>query len=154
MPFRPTGSPCRCGLCSANAPLSVKRAIWAADTLLKKPYRWGGGHATFFDRGYDCSGTVSYALTAAGLLRVPMNSKELPRFGNRGHGKWITVFARNGHAFASSPVSASTPRPGPVERSRSPPLANDRASAARDLSRAIRTGFKSQTTGPCGPVVS
>lgn len=84
----------------AKAPLQVKRAIWAANTLRKKPYRWGGGHATFFDRGYDCSGTVSYALAAAGLLRVPMNSRELTRFGTRGQGKWITIFARNGHAFA------------------------------------------------------
>ncbi|MEO8043624.1 MAG: NlpC/P60 family protein [Spartobacteria bacterium] len=83
-----------------NAPLSVKRAIWAANNLRSKPYRWGGGHASFFDRGYDCSGTVSYALAAAGLLRIPMNSKELTRFGNRGRGKWITIYARNGHAFA------------------------------------------------------
>ncbi|HEY3663934.1 MAG TPA: NlpC/P60 family protein, partial [Chthoniobacterales bacterium] len=84
----------------ATAPLSVKRAIWAASTLRSKPYRWGGGHASFFDFGYDCSGTVSYALAAAGLLRVPMSSQELTRFGNRGRGKWITVYARNGHAFA------------------------------------------------------
>ena len=84
----------------AKAPLPVKRAIWAANNLRSKPYRWGGGHASFFDRGYDCSGTVSYALAAAGLLRVPMNSKELTRFGNRGRGKWITIYARNGHAFA------------------------------------------------------
>ena len=84
----------------ANAPLPVKRAIWAANQLRSKPYLWGGGHASFFDIGYDCSGTVSYALAAAGLLRVPLSSKELTRFGNRGSGKWITVYARNGHAFA------------------------------------------------------
>lgn len=84
----------------AKAPLPVKRAIWAANELRAKPYRWGGGHASFFDFGYDCSGTISYALAAAGLLRVPLCSKELTRFGNRGRGKWITVYARNGHAFA------------------------------------------------------
>ncbi len=84
----------------ARAPLPVKRAIWAANNLRSKPYRWGGGHRSFFDRGYDCSGTVSYALAAAGLLRVPMNSKELTQFGKRGPGKWITIYARNGHAFA------------------------------------------------------
>ncbi|MGH8093803.1 MAG: NlpC/P60 family protein [Chthoniobacterales bacterium] len=84
----------------AKAPLSVKRAIWAANVLRSKPYRWGGGHATFFDVGYDCSGTVSYALAAAGLLRTPMSSNELTRFGARGRGKWITIYARNGHAFA------------------------------------------------------
>jgi hypothetical protein len=83
-----------------QAPLRVKRAIWAANQLRQKPYRWGGGHASFFDAGYDCSGTVSYALAAAGLLQMPMSSRELARFGNRGRGKWITVYARNGHAFA------------------------------------------------------
>jgi hypothetical protein len=84
----------------ANAPLAVKRAIWAANQLRSKPYRWGGGHASFFDAGYDCSGTVSYALAGAGLIRIPMSSTELARFGDRGQGKWITVYARNGHAFA------------------------------------------------------
>jgi hypothetical protein len=83
-----------------NAPLVVKRSIWAANQLRTKPYRYGGGHASFFDRGYDCSGTVSYVLAAAGLLRAPMSSNELTRFGSRGRGKWITVYARNGHAFA------------------------------------------------------
>ncbi len=84
----------------AKAPLAVKRAIWAANQLRSKPYRWGGGHASFFDIGYDCSGTVSYVLAAAGLLRVPLSSNELTHFGNRGRGEWITVYARNGHAFA------------------------------------------------------
>ena len=84
----------------AKAPLAVQRAIWAANQLRTKPYRYGGGHASILDRGYDCSGTVSYALAAAGLLRVPMSSSELTRFGSGGRGKWITVYARNGHAFA------------------------------------------------------
>lgn len=84
----------------AKAPLPVKRAIWAANNFRTKPYRWGGGHASFFDVGYDCSGTISYALAAAGLLRVPLSSKELTHFGHRGRGKWITIYARNGHAFA------------------------------------------------------
>ena len=84
----------------AKAPLAVKRAIWAANQLRTKPYRWGGGHGSLFDLGYDCSGTVSYALAAAGLIRVPMSSQELTQFGNYGRGKWITIYARNGHAFA------------------------------------------------------
>src|SRR5689334_16643190 len=84
----------------ASAPLAVKRAIWAANQLRSKPYRWGGGHASFFDAGYDCSGTVSYALAAAGLIRIPMSSGELTHFGDRGRGRWITIYARNGHAFA------------------------------------------------------
>lgn len=83
-----------------RAPLVVKRAIWAANQLRSKPYRYGGGHATFFDRGYDCSGTISYVLAGAGLLRVPLCSNELRAFGARGRGRWITIYARNGHAFA------------------------------------------------------
>jgi hypothetical protein len=84
----------------AKAPLAVKRAIWAANQLRREPYRFGGGHRSFIDNGYDCSGTVSYALAAAGLIRVPMSSSDLRHFGRSGCGKWITVYARNGHAFA------------------------------------------------------
>ncbi len=84
----------------AAAPLEVKRAIWAANQLQKKPYRYGGGHRSFSDSGYDCSGTVSYALGAAGLLKSPIPSSGFKNFGSRGHGKWITVYARNGHTFA------------------------------------------------------
>ena len=87
-------------LAPVNAPTSVKRAIWAANQLRTKPYRYGGGHKTFHDNAYDCSGTVSYALAGAGLVAVPMSSKEFRAFGARGPGKWITVYARNGHTFA------------------------------------------------------
>ena len=83
-----------------NAPLKVKRAIWAANQLHRKPYRFGGGHRSFQDNAYDCSGTVSYALGAAGILKSPICSKEFRNFGERGRGKWITVYARNGHTFA------------------------------------------------------
>jgi hypothetical protein len=83
-----------------KAPLAVKRAIWAANQLRSKPYRYGGGHHSFFDSAYDCSGTISYALAAAGLIRSPMNSSEFRHFGEDGCGKWITIYARNGHTFA------------------------------------------------------
>jgi hypothetical protein len=83
-----------------NAPLVVKRAIWAANQLRSKPYRYGGGHASFVDNAYDCSGTVSYSLGGAGLIKSPMSSSDFRRFGESGHGKWITVYARNGHTFA------------------------------------------------------
>jgi hypothetical protein len=83
-----------------NAPIAVKRAIWAANQLRSKPYRYGGGHASFTDRAYDCSGTVSYALGGAGLLRSPISSSEFRRYGQSGRGKWITVYARSGHTFA------------------------------------------------------
>ena len=85
----------------AQAPPEVKRAIWAANQLRTKPYRYGGGHRSFSDSGYDCSGTVSYALGAAGLVPSPMSSSDFRRFGSRGEGKWITVYARNGHTFAT-----------------------------------------------------
>jgi hypothetical protein len=84
----------------ATAPLAVKRAIWAANQLHRKPYVFGGGHKSFIDRGYDCSGTVSYALGAAGLLKSPISSTEFRSFGERGRGKWITVYARSGHTYA------------------------------------------------------
>lgn len=87
-------------LAPADAPAEVKRAIWAANQLRTKPYRYGGGHHSFVDSAYDCSGTVSYALGAAGIVRSPMSSSDFRRFGQHGQGKWITVYARNGHTFA------------------------------------------------------
>jgi cell wall-associated NlpC family hydrolase len=84
----------------ANAPLCVKKAIWATNTLLRKPYVWGGGHDSFFDpRGYDCSGTVSFALHYAGQLGSPTDSRSLMSFGEPGPGRWMTVFARDGHTW-------------------------------------------------------
>jgi hypothetical protein len=83
-----------------NAPLAVKRAIWAANQLHAKPYRFGGGHHSFNDNAYDCSGTVSYMLAGAGLIKAPMSSSDLRKFGQQGAGRWITVYARNGHTFA------------------------------------------------------
>ena len=75
-------------------------AIAAANRIVGKPYRYGGGHGTWEDRGYDCSGTVSYALHGAGLLRSPLASTAFMRFGAPGRGQWITVYAHGGHAFA------------------------------------------------------
>jgi len=87
-------------LAPAQAPLAVKRAVWAANQLRSKPYRYGGGHASFHDSGYDCSGTVSYALGGAGLISSPMSSSDFRRYGQHGPGRWITVYIRNGHTFA------------------------------------------------------
>ena len=84
----------------ARAPENVKNAIWAANTLRRKPYVWGGGHGSFHDYGYDCSGSVSYALHGAGLLPAPMPSGDLMRYGERGRGRWITIYSRRGHTFA------------------------------------------------------
>jgi cell wall-associated NlpC family hydrolase len=83
----------------ADAPLAVRRAIWAANRLRHKPYIYGGGHRSFRSRGYDCSGTVSFALNAAGLLDSPLDSSSFMRWGERGKGRWITVYTNPGHAF-------------------------------------------------------
>jgi hypothetical protein len=83
-----------------DAPESVKHAIWAANALRWKPYKWGGGHGTFFDSGYDCSGTVSFALHSAGVLNTPMPASDFLNYGRRGRGRWITVYSRSGHTFA------------------------------------------------------
>src|ERR1043165_4825431 len=71
-------------LAPLNAPASVKRAIWAANQLRTKPYRYGGGHKSFYDNAYDCSGSISYALAGAGLARIPMSSTEFRTYGSRG----------------------------------------------------------------------
>jgi cell wall-associated NlpC family hydrolase len=84
----------------SNAPDDVKSAIWAVNTIRRKPYQWGGGHGSFSDSGYDCSGTVSFALHSAGVLSQPLPSSDLLRFGERGRGRWITVYSRHGHTFA------------------------------------------------------
>jgi hypothetical protein len=84
----------------ADAPEAVKEAIWAANRLQDKPYKYGGGHAKVEDSGYDCSGTVSYALIHAGLLESPLPSGPFMRWGERGRGEWMTVYAHGGHAYA------------------------------------------------------
>ena len=84
----------------SQAPQRVKNAIWAANTLRRKPYVWGGGHGSFQDRGYDCSGTVSFALHGASALSSPLPSSEFMRYGERGRGRWITIYSRRGHTFA------------------------------------------------------
>ena len=84
----------------SHAPQSVKNAIWAVNTLRRKPYVWGGGHDSFHDDGYDCSGTVSFALHGAGALDAPLPSSDLMRYGERGRGRWITIYSRPGHTFA------------------------------------------------------
>lgn len=84
----------------ALAPDNIKRAIWAINDLRHMPYKWGGGHGSFSDSGYDCSGTVSFALHHAGLLATPMPSRNFLDYGHSGSGRWITVYARAGHTFA------------------------------------------------------
>jgi hypothetical protein len=84
----------------ALAPPQIQQAIWASNTIQRKPYVYGGGHGSFKSRGYDCSGTVSFALHAAGLLQTPLDSSSFMNWGARGKGRWITVYTNPGHAYA------------------------------------------------------
>lgn len=84
----------------SEAPDNIKNAIWAVNSLRHKPYVWGGGHRSFNDGGYDCSGSVSFALHYAGLLDAPLPSNEFCHYGRRGRGRWVTVYSRDGHTFA------------------------------------------------------
>jgi cell wall-associated NlpC family hydrolase len=84
----------------AGAPPAVVAAIDAGNAIHKRPYVWGGGHATFESWGYDCSGAVSYVLHAAGLLPSPLPSGPLMSWGLPGKGQWISVMANQSHAYA------------------------------------------------------
>jgi hypothetical protein len=83
-----------------SAPSRVKKVIWAADKIRTKPYIWGGGHGRWWDRGYDCSGSVSYALHGGEFLESPLPSGPMESWGLPGEGRWITVYANAGHAYA------------------------------------------------------
>ena len=82
-----------------NAPDVVKRVIMAANEIAKFPYKWGGGHGAWRDDGYDCSGSVSFALAGAGLLGRPLTSGGFMSYGAPGRGRWITIYANAGHMF-------------------------------------------------------
>src|SRR2546423_7050656 len=82
-----------------DAPQAVVRAIRAGNKLQSKPYRYGGGHASFADTAYDCSGTVSFVLHGAGLLQAPLASGGLMTWGRAHRGRWITVYSNPGHAY-------------------------------------------------------
>jgi hypothetical protein len=84
----------------AGAPQQVVSAIAAGNTIRKFPYRYGGGHQSFSDSGYDCSGAVSYVLYGAGLLDSPLPSGALATsWGAPGRSAWITVYANKGHTY-------------------------------------------------------
>jgi cell wall-associated NlpC family hydrolase len=83
----------------ADAPEEVKGAIAAANRIVGKPYKYGGGHGRWNDSGYDCSGAMSYALHGAGLLDTQLTSGDFETWGRRGKGSWITIYANGGHGF-------------------------------------------------------
>jgi len=86
-------------LAPPDAPEQVQKVINAANTIVGRPYVWGGGHGSFYSYGYDCSGSVSFALFGGGLIPEPLTSGALEGWGAPGPGKWITVYANAGHTF-------------------------------------------------------
>jgi len=82
-----------------DAPEPVKRVIQAGNAIAKFPYKWGGGHGAWRDNGYDCSGSVSFALAGAGLLGSPLTSGGFVDWGASGPGEWITIYTNPGHIF-------------------------------------------------------
>ncbi len=115
----------------ALAPVQVQRAIWAGDRIRHKPYIYGGGHGSFNDVGYDCSGSVSYVLHAAGLLSTPFDSSDFMSWGDSGLGHWITVYTNPGHAFIEiagirlDTSAEGDPNPAPGSGPRFRPLLTD-----------------------------
>lgn len=82
-----------------EAPETVLNVIRAGNIIARSPYKWGGGHGRFKDNGYDCSGSVTYALYYAGLIDGPHTSGDLMAYGKPGKGRWITIYANPGHVW-------------------------------------------------------
>ena len=80
-------------------PAAVRRVIAAGNRIARAPYRYGGGHGSWLDSGYDCSGSLSYALHGGGLLSSSLDSTGFMRWGKPGRGRWITIYANPGHAY-------------------------------------------------------
>jgi hypothetical protein len=102
--FQPHGKatmlPNGLAIAPADAPPEVQAIIEAGNAIATKPYVYGGGHnAKFSGRGYDCSGSVSYALHGGGLLDTPLDSSSFMKWGERGVGDWVTIYTNPGHAF-------------------------------------------------------
>ncbi len=83
----------------SDAPAKVVKVIDAANRIRNKPYKWGGGHGRWRDSGYDCSGSVSYALHGGRLIGTPLDSSGFMRWARGGKGHWITVYSNPSHAF-------------------------------------------------------
>src|SRR4029079_16077285 len=82
-----------------EAPEAVRRMIEAGNVIARSPYVWGGGHGKWVDKAYDCSGSVSFVLASAGYLSSPLASRPLVSWGEPGPGKWVTIYANDGHVW-------------------------------------------------------
>src|SRR5436190_6760963 len=87
-------------LAPLSAPPAVKSMNEAANRIRHRPYVWGGGHRSWNSRGYDCSGSISYVMHAAGLLESPLDSTGFMRWGSGGAGSWVRIYANREHVFA------------------------------------------------------
>jgi hypothetical protein len=94
-----TMTPNGLAIAPVDAPSPVQQVIAAGNEIAHLPYRFGGGHGTFEDNAYDCSGSLSFVFAAAGLLNTTVTSGQLMSWGRSGPGRWITVFAAPGHTF-------------------------------------------------------
>jgi hypothetical protein len=83
----------------SNAPRKVRQIIAAANKIVTKPYVYGGGHSSWNSRGYDCSGSVSYALHGAGYLRHALTSGDFAHWASPGRGRWVAIYANSGHVY-------------------------------------------------------
>jgi len=84
-----------------EAPLKVKQMVYAANQIIGKPYKWGGGHRVLHDSGYDCSGAVSYVLSRTGIIPGSKHCREFLSFGQPGKGRWVTLYVSRTHIFMS-----------------------------------------------------
>lgn len=98
-PNQATLTPGGLAIAPVDAPAAVQEVIAAGNEIAKLPYRYGGGHLTYEDTAYDCSGSISYVFAAAHLLDRTVVSGQLMNWGDPGPGKWITIFANAGHVF-------------------------------------------------------
>lgn len=89
----------RTAIAPKRAPRLVKNLVHAANRITRKPYKWGGGHARLRDSGYDCSGATSYVLRSVGMVNGSMVSGGYKQWGLKGAGRWVNVYANNGHVF-------------------------------------------------------
>jgi cell wall-associated NlpC family hydrolase len=89
----------RTAVAPKHAPEPIKAMIHAANSIAHKPYIWGGGHGRWYDRGYDCSGATSFVLRAGGYLSSPLVSGDLARWGGKGAGNWVRIYANRTHVF-------------------------------------------------------
>jgi cell wall-associated NlpC family hydrolase len=119
------------GLAAApeDVPAVIQDIIWAGNEVIGLPYIYGGGHGSFISPGYDCSGTVSFALHGGDLLATPEDSSEFEAWGSHGAGRWIAIFANAGHAYmtvaglrldtspAEDPADLEGPRWRPLRQS-------------------------------------